>query len=231
VAATVVRGIAAGCREAGCALIGGETAEMPGMYAPGDYDLAGFCVGAVERERVLRAERVAPGDVVIGLAASGPHSNGYSLIRRILDDHAADPDQPCGNTTLGDALLAPTRIYVQPLLRLLESLPVHALAHVTGGGLVENLPRVLPSGTRARLDARHWQRPPVFDWLQSAGGVETAEMLRTFNCGIGMCVVVPEVHAEAAHVALTRAGETAWIIGAVEGSSDPEPEVIVEGQW
>ncbi|MDX1610279.1 MAG: phosphoribosylformylglycinamidine cyclo-ligase [Halofilum sp. (in: g-proteobacteria)] len=229
VAETVIRGIATGCRESGCALIGGETAEMPGMYEPGDYDLAGFCVGVVERDRLLRGDRVAPGDVVLGLASSGPHSNGYSLVRRVLEHSGDDPDGACGDVTLAEALLAPTRIYVRPLLDLLDRHPVHAMAHITGGGLVENLPRVLPAGTRARLDARRWQRPPVFDWLQSRGAIDTREMLRTFNCGIGMCVVVPEQQAEAAAVALTRAGETVGRIGVIEGSGEPEPEVVVEG--
>ena len=231
VAADVIGGIAAGCRTAGCALIGGETAEMPGMYAPGDYDLAGFCVGAAERDRLVRPERVAPGDVVLGLAASGPHSNGYSLIRRVLDDSGADTAAPCGDVTLGEALLAPTRIYVRPLLELLAQLPVHALAHVTGGGLVENLPRVLPAGTRARLDARRWHRPAAFDWIQRNGGIDTGEMLRTFNCGIGMCVVVPAAQAAAAHSVLTRAGETVWTLGTIEGSANPEPDVDITGQW
>jgi len=229
VAATVIRGIAAGCRETGCALIGGETAEMPGMYQPGDYDLAGFCVGVVERERLLRPEGVAPGDVVLGLASSGPHSNGYSLVRRVLDESGADPAGACGGVTLGEALLAPTRIYVRPLLELLADTPVHALAHVTGGGLVDNLPRVLPAGTRARLDARQWRRPAVFDWLQEAGAIAPHEMLRTFNCGIGMCVIVPEAHADAARAALTRAGETVWTIGCIEASDAPEADVLVEG--
>mgnify|MGYP006281951257 CR=1 FL=1 len=229
VAATVIRGIAAGCREAGCALIGGETAEMPGMYAPGDYDLAGFCVGAVERDAMLDPARVAPGDAIIGLAASGPHSNGYSLIRRVLERSGADPQSALGETTLGDALLAPTRIYVRPLLALLGESDVHALAHITGGGLIENLPRVLPAGTRARIDAAAWRRPPVFDWLQRAGGIADGEMLRTFNCGIGMCAIVPETQAAAAIAGLTRAGETAWRIGTVEGSAEPSPDVAVQG--
>jgi len=230
VAEVVIRGIANGCRMAGCALIGGETAEMPGMYQPGDYDLAGFCVGIVERDALITGERVAPGDVVLGLASSGPHSNGYSLIRRVLEHSGDDPDSACGDGTLADALLAPTRIYVQPLLTLLAGHPVHALAHITGGGLLENLPRVLQPGTRAVLDARNWRRPPVFDWLQERGSIEDREMLRTFNCGIGMCLVVPEQQADAACVALSQAGETVWRIGHVEGSGDPEPEVIVEGR-
>jgi len=226
VAATVIRGIAAGCSEAGCALIGGETAEMPGMYAAGDYDLAGFCVGAVERDRILDPTSVAPGDRVLGLAASGPHSNGYSLIRRVLERSGADPAMPCGDTTLGAALMAPTRIYVRPLLSVLDEHEIHALAHITGGGLVENLPRVLPAGTRARIDPQSWQRPPVFDWLQDAGAIEEREMLRTFNCGIGMCVVVPETGAAALQAALADTGETVWDIGRIERSDGQEPEVV-----
>jgi len=231
VAAAVVRGIAAGCRQAGCALIGGETAEMPGLYAAGDYDLAGFCVGAAERGGLIRGERVAPGDVVLGLASSGPHANGYSLIRQILDATDTDPAMPWGEAHLGEALLEPTRIYTPALQTLLYHLPVHALAHVTGGGLVDNLPRALPPGTRARLDARHWRWPSVFDWIQRSGGVATAEMLRTFNCGIGLCVVVPAQQAQAAHSMLTRAGETVYRIGVIEGSGDPEPDAVIEGQW
>ena len=226
VAATVIRGIAAGCSEAGCALIGGETAEMPGMYAAGDYDLAGFCVGAVERERILDPTRVAPGDRVLGLAASGPHSNGYSLIRRVLGRSGADPAMACGDTTLRAALMAPTRIYVRSLLSVLGAHEIHALAHITGGGLIENLPRVLPAGTRARIDPRSWQRPPVFDWLQDAGAIEEHEMLRTFNCGIGMCVVVPETGAAAVQAALADADETVWDIGRIERSDGQEPEVV-----
>jgi len=226
VAATVIRGIAAGCSEAGCALIGGETAEMPGMYAAGDYDLAGFCVGAVERDRILDPTRVAPGDRVLGLAASGPHSNGYSLIRRVLERSGADPAMACGDTTLGAALMAPTRIYVRSLLSVLGEHEIHALAHITGGGLIENLPRVLPAGTRARIDPQRWQRPPVFDWLQEAGAIEEREMLRTFNCGIGMCVVVPETGAATVQAALADAGETVWDIGRIEDSDGQEPEVV-----
>lgn len=231
VASTVVRGIAAGCRQAGCALIGGETAEMPGLYAAGDYDLAGFCVGAAEKQRLIRGERVAPGDVILGLASSGPHANGFSLIRRILEVSGSDTARDWGETSLGRALVEPTRIYANALRWLLEQLPVHAMAHITGGGLVENLPRALTAGTRARLDARHWHWPSVFDWIQRTGEVATAEMLRTFNCGVGMCVIVPELQAQAAHSALTRAGETVYRIGVVEGSSEPEPDVLIEGQW
>ena len=228
VAATVIRGIAAGCRDAGCALIGGETAEMPGMYASGDYDLAGFCVGAVERTRMLDPTRVEPGDVILGLASSGPHSNGYSLIRRVLEHSGARADAACGETTLADALLAPTRIYVRAVLATLERAPVHALAHITGGGLIENLPRVLPAGTRAHIDPQGWTRAPVFDWLQSAGGIDDREMMRTFNCGIGMCAVVPANRADSAREAFTAAGETVFTLGRIEASDAPAPEVVLE---
>ncbi len=214
-AAAVVQGIAEGCRRAGCALIGGETAEMPGMYARGDYDLAGFSVGVVNREDLLDGSRIAPGDAVLGIASSGPHSNGYSLIRRILEASAADLDETVDGQPLGDALLAPTRIYVQPLLALLRALPVHGLVHVTGGGLPENLPRVLPAGTEARIDRSGWTAPPVFDWLSAAGNVAPAEMLRTFNCGIGMAVILPRQRAQDALGLMAEHGERAWHIGEI----------------
>ncbi len=229
-AAVVIRGIAEGCRDAGCALIGGETAEMPGMYQPGDYDLAGFAVGAVEREQLLMPERVGAGDIVLGIASSGPHSNGYSLIRQVLDRTGAGAETPCGDGDLRSALLAPTRIYVRALRELLGREPVHALAHITGGGLVDNLPRVLPHGLQARLDARRWSRPPVFDWLQQRGDIAADEMLRTFNCGVGMCAVVPAKRADAARDALIRAGETVWPLGTIEHADDTDaaPTVVVE---
>jgi len=214
-AAAVVQGIAEGCRRAGCALIGGETAEMPGMYAGGDYDLAGFSVGVVNRENLIDGSRIAPGDAVLGIASSGPHSNGYSLIRRILEASAAELDEAVGGQPLGDALLAPTRIYVQPLLALLRALPVHGLVHVTGGGLPENLPRVLPAGTEARIDRSAWTAPPVFDWLSAAGNVAPAEMLRTFNCGIGMAVILPRQRAQDALDLMAEHGERAWHIGEI----------------
>jgi len=214
-AAAVVSGIAEGCRRAGCALIGGETAEMPGMYARGDYDLAGFSVGAVNREDLIDGSRIAPGDTVLGIASSGPHSNGYSLIRRILETSAADLDEAVGGQPLGEVLLAPTRIYVQPLLALLRALPVHGLVHVTGGGLPENLPRILPPGTEARLDRNAWTTPPVFDWLAATGNIAAAEMLRTFNCGVGMVVVLPAGHADEALELLAEHGEQAWRIGEI----------------
>ena len=209
----IVRGIAEGCREAGCALIGGESAEMPDMYAEGDYDLAGFAVGAVERGRLLPAS-VKAGDVLLGIASRGVHSNGYSLVRKILALSGIDADSAFGDTTLGEALLRPTRIYVRSLLDALKAgAPIHALAHITGGGLVENLPRVLPDTLAARIDLDAWTPDPIFAWLREHGPVEDAEMLRTFNCGIGMVAVVPAVDADATGTRLAEAGETVIPIG------------------
>jgi phosphoribosylformylglycinamidine cyclo-ligase len=194
-AEAVIAGIAAGCRQAGCALIGGETAEMPGMYGPGEYDLAGFAVGAVERAEVLDGSRIAAGHRVLGLVSSGPHSNGYSLIRKVIEHSEADLRQPVTGhdgkpCSLGDALLAPTRIYVKPVLAMLADGAIDGLAHITGGGLVENIVRVLPEGLGIEIDTTRWQRPEVFTWLQQQGGIEEAELLRTFNCGIGMTLLV-----------------------------------------
>ena len=221
VAARVVRGIAAGCEQAGCALIGGETAEMPGMYAEGEYDLAGFAVGAVEKAAIIDGRTIAPGDAVLGLASSGPHSNGFSLIRRIVDEAGADLRAPLRGTamTIGEALLAPTRIYVKPLLALARELTIKGMAHITGGGLVENIPRVLPPQVRARLAAASWPRPVIFDWLQQQGRVADAEMHRVFNCGIGMAVIVAAVDADRAQAFLERAGERVFRIGHIEASS------------
>jgi phosphoribosylformylglycinamidine cyclo-ligase len=218
VAAEVIKGIAAGCQLAGAALTGGETAEMPGMYGAGDYDLAGFCVGIAEKSRLIQAERVAAGDILLGLASSGPHSNGYSLIRKVLEVSGADLAQPLGDSTLGEALLTPTRIYVKALLALMESIEIHALAHITGGGLPENLPRVLPQGCKAIIDSDSWQLPELFRWLQQQGGVANSELLRTFNCGVGMVVCVAETDAEQALQILQQAGETAWRLGRIETS-------------
>lgn len=218
VAAKVIEGIAAGCAEAGCALIGGETAEMPGMYAAGEYDLAGFCVGAVEREALL-PRRAAPGDVLIGVASSGPHSNGYSLIRKIVAEAGLSWDAPAPfepDRTLGAALLAPTRIYVKSVLPILRREDVRGFAHITGGGLVENVPRVLDETLAARFDEASLTLPPVFDWLREAGGLSTDEMRRTFNCGIGAVLVVAPEGADAALAALAAAGEQARVVGAVE---------------
>ncbi|MFL6622283.1 MAG: phosphoribosylformylglycinamidine cyclo-ligase [Sulfurifustaceae bacterium] len=229
VARSVIAGIAEGCRQAGAALIGGETAEMPGMYAASDYDLAGFCVGAVERSRIIDGSRVKPNDVVIGLASSGPHSNGYSLIRKIVATAEASLDQKfaAGDPrTLGEALLAPTRIYVKPLLALMRKFDVRGCAHITGGGIPGNLPRVLPEGTRAVLEASRWKRGPVFDWLQQTGGVDDAEMYRTFNCGLGMLVVVPPDQADGVIELLAQAGESAMRVGYVEARPG-EPEAVI----
>ena len=220
IASAVVAGIAEGCRIAGCALIGGETAEMPGMYAPGDYDLAGFSVGAVERGEQLTGDTVAPGDVLIGIASSGAHSNGFSLIRQIIDlrGHVlADPAPFAPNLSLGEALLVPTRIYVRALLPLVRSGQVKALAHITGGGFLENIPRVLPKGARAIVDAP--VLPPLFDWLRSEGSVAPGELARTLNCGTGMVMVVASADADAAIAALGAAGEIAAVIGRIEAGT------------
>jgi phosphoribosylformylglycinamidine cyclo-ligase len=224
-ATDVVSGIARGCELAGCALTGGETAEMPGMYAAGDYDLAGFAVGIAEKSRLLRPDRVAAGDILLGLGSSGPHSNGYSLVRKVLEVSATPLEHPLAGQSLGDALLAPTRIYVKSLLALLEQVTVHALAHITGGGLTENLPRVLPPNSEAVIDTGSWSRPAVFDWLQEAGGIADAEMLRTFNCGVGMVVCVAPADADAATRHLESQGETVIRLGEIHPSEDDTPSV------
>ncbi|MCJ2185906.1 phosphoribosylformylglycinamidine cyclo-ligase [Novosphingobium beihaiensis] len=219
VAERVVAGIAEGCRMAGCALIGGETAEMPGMYAQDDYDLAGFCVGAVERGEQLTGERVAAGDVLLGLASSGVHSNGYSLVRRLAADKGWKLDRPAlfdQDTLLIDALIAPTRIYVKSLLPFIRAGRIHALAHITGGGLLENVPRVLPEGLHARIDAGAWVQPRLMAFLQAQGHIEPAEMARTFNCGIGMVLAVNALDAGALKTELEAAGEEVFVIGAIE---------------
>ncbi|MEP7063919.1 MAG: phosphoribosylformylglycinamidine cyclo-ligase [Betaproteobacteria bacterium] len=227
VAADVIKGVAAGCEQAGCALIGGETAEMPGMYANGEYDLAGFAVGVVEKSAIIDGRRIVAGDVVIGLASSGPHSNGFSLIRSIVDTRGARYDERIGATTLGDALLAPTRIYVKPLLALMQALDVKGMAHITGGGLVENVPRMLPESLAAQLDRTAWQRPALFDWLQRHGNVADAEMHRVFNCGIGMVLVVARADADAALRHLAGSGEDARVIGAIVPRADGAPATVV----
>ncbi|MDD2768728.1 MAG: phosphoribosylformylglycinamidine cyclo-ligase [Methylococcus sp.] len=215
VASSVIAGIAQGCEQAGCALVGGETAEMPGMYAGGDYDLAGFCVGVVEKDAIIDGSRVKPGDRLIGLASSGPHSNGYSLIRKIVDHSGLGLGAPVAGRSLGEWLLEPTRIYVKPLLELLKTVEVHALAHITGGGITENLPRVLPAGTAARVDSGAWTMPEIFRWLQQQGSVETSEMYRTFNCGIGMIVCVAAEDEVSVLETLRRLGETAFPLGGI----------------
>jgi phosphoribosylformylglycinamidine cyclo-ligase len=216
VASAVIQGIARGCELAGAALVGGETAEMPGMYAGGDYDLAGFCVGVVEKDRIIDGSRVQAGDVLLGLASSGPHSNGYSLIRKVLEVSGVDPQQDLAGRPLIDQLLEPTRIYVKSLLALFETVDVRALCHVTGGGLPENLPRVLPDGTCAVIDTGSWQVPPVFEWLREQGNIETHEWFRTFNCGVGMVLCVPAEQADRALDRLKELGEDAWRLGRIE---------------
>ncbi len=230
-AAEVIKGIAAGCEQAGCALTGGETAEMPGMYAAGEYDLAGFAVGVVEKSQAIDGRSIAAGDVLLGLASSGPHSNGFSLIRRIVEVSGADLTQPIagvtGARTLGETLLAPTAIYVKPLLALMQALPVKGMAHITGGGLTENTHRMFPEDVAAAIDAAAWPRPPVFGWLQRAGNVTDAEMHRVFNCGIGMVVVVAAEHAARAADLLAAAGETVYRIGTVVPRAPGAPGTVV----
>jgi phosphoribosylformylglycinamidine cyclo-ligase len=219
-AARVIAGIAKGCEDSGCALIGGETAEMPGMYEGDDFDLAGFSVGIVEKADIIDGSKVKAGNVLLGLASSGPHSNGYSLIRKLLEVSGADLNDPCGDSTLGDALLAPTRLYVKSLLPFLRAGKINAMAHITGGGLTENIPRVLPDNCVAEIDASSWQRPAVFEWLQAAGNISESEMLKTFNSGIGMVIAVDADQAESLAAELTAAGETVSTIGRiVEGDS------------
>lgn len=214
-AATVVGGIAKGCELSGCALIGGETAEMPGMYPPGEYDLAGFAVGAVEKSKIITGNTIIPGDVVLAIASSGAHSNGYSLVRKIIERAGAKPSDDLGGRPLGDVVMAPTEIYVKPLLKLISEIDVKGMAHITGGGLVDNIPRVLPENTQAVLHRDSWQMPELFRWLQMKGGVADVEMVRVFNCGIGMVVIVSPAQADAAIKSLSAQGLKAWTVGEV----------------
>ena len=227
VAATVIQGIARGCEQAGCALIGGETAEMPGMYPDGEYDLAGFAVGAVEKSAIISGRDIVPGDTVLGLASSGAHSNGYSLIRKIIERAQPDMAADFHGRPLADVLIEPTRIYVKPLLALMAVLPVKGMAHITGGGLVENVPRMLPEHVAARLERAHWPMPPLFSWLQQEGSVPDAEMHRVFNCGIGMAVVVAEAHAAQAMAVLRAQGEQVFRIGAIRARATGAPQAEV----
>jgi phosphoribosylformylglycinamidine cyclo-ligase len=226
-ATQVVKGVAAGCEQAGCALIGGETAEMPGMYPPGEYDLAGFAVGAVEKSRIIDGSDIVAGDVVLGLASSGAHSNGYSLIRKIVASAGVDLSSGFNGRTLGEALLAPTRIYVKSVLAALGEVHIKGLAHITGGGLVENVPRVLPDNVCAQLTKGAWPRPALFDWLQKNGNVAEAEMHRVFNCGIGMVVIVAPDHATRAIQTLQREGETVFRIGEIRRRHGDEAQTVV----
>ena len=231
VASEVIKGIAEGCAQAGCALIGGETAEHPDAFVPGEYDLAGFAVGVVEKSRAIDGRNIVAGDALVGLASSGPHSNGFSLIRKILDASGADLSRPIpggtGEETLGAALLEPTRIYVKPVLALIGELEVKGMAHITGGGLIENTHRMFPPGLRARIDRSTWPQPPIFDWLQRAGNIEDGEMHRVFNCGIGMILVVAPDRVETALERLDAAGESAYLVGSVEAHPSGAPETIV----
>ena len=225
-ATLVVKGIAAGCELAGCALIGGETAEMPGMYPAGEYDLAGFAVGVVEKSAIIDGSTIAAGDAVLGLASSGAHSNGYSLIRRIIAQNKIDLSAQLDGKTLSDLILVPTRIYVKPVLQLMQQLPVKGLAHITGGGLVDNVPRILPAHLTARLERASWPLPPLFGWLQQQGNVAGDEMLRVFNCGIGMVVIVAAEQAQQAGDLLRAAGETAWRIGTIQTRAAGEAQTV-----
>ena len=226
-AATVVGGIAKGCELSGCALIGGETAEMPGMYPPGEYDLAGFAVGAVEKSKIITGATITPGDVVLAIASSGAHSNGYSLVRKIIERAGAKPTDDLGGHPLGDVVMAPTQIYVKPLLKLINEINVKGMAHITGGGLVDNVPRVLPENTQAVLHRDSWQMPELFRWLQMKGGVADAEMVRVFNCGIGMVVIVSANQADAAIQSLKTEGLQAWTVGEVVERPAGAPQTIV----
>jgi phosphoribosylformylglycinamidine cyclo-ligase len=226
-ATDVVKGIARGCELAGCALIGGETAEMPSMYPDGEYDLAGFAVGAVEKSAIIDGTKITPGDVVLGLASSGAHSNGYSLVRKIISVAQPDLNADFHGRPLADALLEPTRIYVKPLLALMQSMEVRGMVHITGGGLVENIPRVLQPNLTAVLHRDSWTMPPLFSWLQEHGGVADAEMHRVFNCGIGMAVIVSAANADAAMAQLKAAGETVFRIGEIRERQGDEAQTIV----
>ena len=227
-ATDVIKGIAEGCEQSGCALIGGETAEMPGMYPEGEYDLAGFAVGVVEKSKVINGRSIRPGDVVLGLASNGAHSNGYSLIRKIIERSNPDLDAEFdGGKTLRQAIIAPTRLYVKPILAALEKFEIKGMAHITGGGLTENIPRVLPENCVAQIDAQSWPLPKLFQWLQQAGNVEQQEMYRTFNCGIGMAVIVPAERAEAAQAFLAEQGETVYRLGTIRERAGSEHQTQV----
>ena len=227
-ATDVIKGIAEGCEQSGCALIGGETAEMPGMYPEGEYDLAGFAVGVVEKSKVINGRSIRPGDVVLGLASNGAHSNGYSLIRKIIERSNPDLDAEFdGGKTLRQAVIAPTRLYVKPILAALEKFEIKGMAHITGGGLTENIPRVLPENCVAQIDAQSWPLPKLFQWLQQAGNVEQQEMYRTFNCGIGMAVIVPAAQADAAQAFLAEQGETVYRLGTIRERAGSEHQTQV----
>lgn len=228
VAEKVVGGVAHGCELAGCALIGGETAEMPGMYPEGEYDLAGFAVGVVDKANIIDGKSIVPGDVVLGLTSSGPHSNGFSLIRKVIEVSGASWDEKIGDKTLADAVMEPTRIYVKPVLSVMEKVKIKGMAHITGGGLLENIPRILPDNTQAVIDAGSWPRPEIFDWLQEKGNIEDQEMYRVFNNGIGMAVIVAANKADEAMELFKEAGETVYRIGKIEARPQGEHGCVVK---
>ncbi|MHC8565861.1 phosphoribosylformylglycinamidine cyclo-ligase [Haemophilus influenzae] len=228
VAASVIKGIADGCEMSGCALVGGETAEMPGMYHEGDYDLAGFCVGVVEKSEIIDGTAVKTGDTLIALGSSGAHSNGYSLIRKVFEVSGANPTDLLEGKPLSEHFLAPTKIYVKSILQLIKQTEVHAIAHLTGGGFWENIPRVLPNNTKAVIDESSWQWPAIFNWLQEKGNISRYEMYRTFNCGVGMVISLPEKEVETALALLEQAGEKAWVIGKIEHLGEGEAQVEIQ---
>jgi len=226
-AAQVIKGIAEGCEQSGCALVGGETAEMPGMYAVGEYDLAGFAVGCVDKENIINGSTIAAGDVVLGLASSGAHSNGYSLIRKLITKSGIDFESDFDGKKFKEVVMAPTKIYVKSLLKLIEALPVKGMAHITGGGITENIPRVLPVGLTAEISAKSWDLPALFKWLQAEGNITHTEMYKTFNCGIGMAIVVSKAHVEEAKQLLSEAGETVYEIGYIRIQQAGEAPTVV----
>ncbi len=227
VAAQVIKGIAQGCEQSGCALVGGETAEMPGMYPPGEYDLAGFAVGCADKSKLIDGTTIAAGDVVLGLASSGAHSNGYSLIRKLIEKSGIDFESDFHGRKFKDVVMEPTRIYVKSLLKLIEALPVKGMAHITGGGITENIPRVLPAGLTAEIKASSWQLPPLFQWLQAQGNIVPSEMYKTFNCGIGMAVIVAKEHVAQARQLLEASGETVYEIGHIRAQNAGEAPTVV----
>ena len=226
-AAQVIKGIAEGCEQSGCALVGGETAEMPGMYPAGEYDLAGFAVGCVDKEKIINGLSIAAGDIVLGLASSGAHSNGYSLIRKLITSSGIDFESDFDGRKFKDVVMAPTKIYVKSLLKLIEALPVKGMAHITGGGITENIPRVLPLGLTAEINAKSWQLPALFKWLQAQGNITHSELYKTFNCGIGMAVVLDKTHVAQAKQLLEAAGETVYEIGSIRAQNAGEAPTIV----
>lgn len=226
-AANVIKGIAAGCEESGCALVGGETAEMPGMYPAGEYDLAGFVVGCVDKENIIDGTTISEGDVVLGLASSGAHSNGYSLIRKMIEKSGVDMESDFHGRKFKDVVMMPTKLYVKSILALLETMPVKGMAHITGGGITENIPRVLPAGLTAEINASSWKMPPLFKWLQAEGNIADNEMYKTFNCGVGMAIIVSLENAAEAQKVLAAKGETVYQIGVIRRQSAGEAPTVV----